>query len=378
MTDKDDNTQLITVLHVFSTFAVGGPQTRFATLADRLGDKYRHLIVSMSGRTDAAQLLSQRVNYRLIPIRNTPRYLIGNVLRFRKDLRRIKPDLVITYNWGALEWAIANRIGPRLPHIHMEDGYGPDEAAQRFRRRVWLRRFGIGRSTRAVIVPSHNLERIAIQEWKLARKKVVYVPNGVEIDRFTAFVAQPDRAFVKKPGELIAGTCAALRPEKNLARLIRAFAACGARGARLVICGDGPERAALEKAAVANGVADRVVFTGYLARPELALAGFDVFAMSSATEQMPYALLEAMAAGLPVVATDVGDIKSIVSEANRPFIVPVIDEAALTGALRHLLGNAALRAKLGGDNKARAKAEFSLDKMVATYEALFSGAVSGK
>ena len=78
------------------------------------------------------------------------------------------------------------------------------------------------------------------------------------------------------------------------------------QNARLVICGDGSERQALEAAARANNIVDQVVFTGYLDKPELALAGFDIFAMSSDTEQMPYGLLEAMSAGLPVAATDVG------------------------------------------------------------------------
>jgi glycosyltransferase involved in cell wall biosynthesis len=364
----------ITLLHVFSTFAVGGPQTRFATIADRLGDKYRHLIVSMSGRNEAAELLSDRVSYDLIPIRNTPRNPLANVGRFSRRLRALKPDLLVTYNWGALEWAIGNRFGPGLPHVHIEDGFGPDEAERRFRRRVWLRRVGL-RRTRAVVVPSHTLERIAVTEWRLKRDRVVYLPNGVDIPRFAADIPPSERAFVKQPGELIVGTCAALRPEKNLGRLLRAFAACGAGKARLVICGDGPDRPRLETAVNESGLAGRVVFTGYLARPELALAGFDVFAMSSDTEQMPYGLMEAMAAGLPAACTDVGDILSMVAEPNRPFIVPAVDGAALTGALRNLLTNPALRATLGAANRAKAEHEFSLDRMIERYDRLFSGAL---
>jgi glycosyltransferase involved in cell wall biosynthesis len=364
----------VVLLHVFSTFAVGGPQTRFATIADRLGDKYHHLIVSMSGRTEAAELLSGRVSYDLTPIRNTPRNPLANAARFARRLRALKPDLLVTYNWGALEWAIGNRFGPGLPHVHIEDGFGPDEAARRFRRRVWLRRVGLKRA-RAVVVPSHALERIAVTEWKLRRDRIVYLPNGVDIPRFAADIPPSERAFVKQPGELIVGTCAALRPEKNLARLLRAFAACGADTARLVICGDGPERANLESAVNGSGLAGRVVFTGYLARPERALAGFDVFAMSSDTEQMPYGLMEAMAAGLPAACTDVGDILSMVAEPNRPFIVPAVDGAALTGALRNLLTHPDLRARIGAANRAKAEREFSLDRMIERYDRLFSGAL---
>jgi glycosyltransferase involved in cell wall biosynthesis len=361
----------ITLLHVFSTFAVGGPQTRFATIAERLGPKFRHLIVSMSGRTEAADLLPAGVDYQLVPIHNTPANPLANAWRFGKQLRAIAPDQLVTYNWGALEWALGNRFGPRLPHIHIEDGFGPDEAATRFKRRVWLRRVGLARA-KLIVVPSHNLERIALEEWKFAPARVRYLPNGVDTRRFGATVAVADRAFEKKPGEIVVGTCAALRPEKNLGRLIRTFAACRPQNARLVICGDGSERQALEAAARANNIVDQVVFTGYLDRPERALAGFDIFAMSSDTEQMPYGLLEAMSAGLPVAATDVGDIKTIVSDLNRPFIVNVADEAALTGALRNLIRDPALRTKLAASNLVKARSEFSIQTMIAAYDRLFS------
>ncbi len=366
-----------TLLHVFSTFAVGGPQTRFATIADRLGPKYRHLIVSMSGRTEATTLLPPEVDYSLVPIHNTPRNPLANAWRFGKQLRKLKPDQLVTYNWGALEWAIGNRFGPNIPHIHIEDGFGPDEVSARFKRRIWLRRVGLAK-VKTIVVPSRNLERIAREEWRLASDRLRYLPNGVDIPRFGAPVPEADRAFRKNPGELIVGTCAALRPEKNLGRLIRAFAACGARNARLVICGDGAERAGLEAIARANGIADRCVFTGYLAKPELALAGFDIFAMSSDTEQMPYGLLEAMAAGMPVAATDVGDIKAMVAEENRQFIVNPADEAALTGGLRTLLTDAALRERLGTANRAKAEAEFDLGAMIAAYDRLFAAITAGK
>ena len=371
MTRDGKASRPITLLHVFSTFAVGGPQTRFATIADRLGSKYRHLIVSMSGRTEATTLLAAGIDYSLVPIHNTPRNPLANAWRFGKQLRALKPDQLVTYNWGALEWAIGNRFGPGLPHIHIEDGFGPDEIAIRFRRRVWLRRVGLARA-KVIVVPSRNLERIATEEWHFPRRRIRYLPNGVDTVRFGAPVVEADRAFQKKPGEIVIGTCAALRPEKNLGRLIRAFAACRPQNARLVICGDGVERQALEATARANDIADKVLFTGYLAKPEMALAGFDIFAMSSDTEQMPYGLLEAMAAGLPAVATDVGDTKSIVAEENKPFIVNVIDEAALTGALRNLLRDPALRAKLGAANRAKAQREFSIDTMVTDYNWLFA------
>jgi glycosyltransferase involved in cell wall biosynthesis len=358
------------VLHVFSTFAVGGPQRRFATIVNRLGRKYRHLIVSMSGKIEAAGLLSSGVAFELVPLDPPPNGLLANVLRFRKMLGELRPDLLVTYNWGALEWALSNEIGPGWPHIHIEDGFGPDEAAKRFRRRIWLRRLALAR-TRTIVVPSRNLQRIAAREWKFPDRKVVYLPNGVDIVRFSASPPAADRAFMKEEGEQVIGNCAALRPEKNLGRLIRAFAAADVPNTRLVICGEGAERPALDAEAQKAGVSARVTFTGHLEHPENAVPAFDIFAMSSDTEQMPLGLLEAMAAGLPAVSTDVGDIRTIVAEPNRPFIVPVSDEPALAAALRALLRDPERRSALGAANLAKARAEFSLDTMVSAYDQLF-------
>ena len=132
---------------------------------------------------------------------------------------------------------------------------------------------------------------------------------------------------------MVIGTVAALRAEKNIARLIRALARLPAAApARLVIVGDGPERAALEALAVAEGVGGRVEFAGHCADPAPLYAGFDIFALSSDTEQMPLSVLEAMASGLPVAATDVGDVAAMLDAANRPYVV-AREDGALADAL---------------------------------------------
>ncbi len=165
-----------------------------------------------------------------------------------------------------------------------------------------------------------------------ADRRVIYLPNGIDCGRFSR--ACPIRSFSPRSGltdeHLVVGTVAALRAEKNLGRLLRLFAALPpSLSARLVIVGDGPERGALEEIAVHLGIADRVVMTGAMAAPERILGRFDVFALSSDTEQMPNSILEAMAAGLPILATDVGDVKRIVARENVPFVISREDEASI-------------------------------------------------
>ena len=240
-------------LHVFSTFRVGGPQVRFAAMANHWGSRYRHLIAAMDNAHDCATRLAGDVNYQLVPVKHQPRRPLASLWRFRRALGRLAPDTLITYNWGATEWALANR-GRRCRHIHIEDGFGPEEAHRQLRRRVLFRRLALA-GAEHVVLPSRVLERIARDVWRLRADQVLYVPNGVDC----AHLAQaPDADLVTRFGldqaKIVIGTIAGLRAEKNLGRLIRAFAALDVPGARLVIAGDGSERPGLEQLARSLGL----------------------------------------------------------------------------------------------------------------------------
>ena len=294
---------------------------------------------------------------------------LGNVLRFRRVLRALRPDALVTYNWGSLEWAIAN-LSVGLRHIHIEDGFGPEESDRQLPRRVWLRRIVLRRST--VVVPSRNLERIALHTWRLPPRRVHYVANGIDLSRFDRRSdARAPPPWPEQDHSPVIGTVATLRAEKNLRRLLQAFAQLR-RKARLVIVGDGPERPALEALARELGVAAAVQFPGYLPDPQRAYGYFDVFALSSDTEQMPLSVLEAMASGLPVASTDVGDVARMLAPANQPFIVPR-DASALANVIDALLEAPALRQNVGAANRARAEQEFDEQAMFERYRALFSG-----
>ncbi len=353
------------VLHVFPTFDVGGAQARFATLANRLGPRLRHLVVAMDGRHGCRERLDPALDIHFPTVEIRKGDTRGNLRRFRAALRAWRPDLLVTSNWGSIEWAMAAAIPPRpVRHLHMEDGFGPEERDRQIPRRVWTRRLVLARSLTAV--PSRNLERIARTVWRLPRSRVRYVPNGVDLTQVALEVV---------PGEgLIVGTVAALRAEKNVGRLLRAFVlAVEGRGARLLVVGDGPERAGLERLAGELGIAGQVRFAGHVPAPLGLVAAMDVFALSSDTEQMPLSLLEAMAAGKPVAATAVGDVAEMLAPENRPYAVER-DDAALAGALRALLDDAGKRRSLGAANRARAEAVYSEGMMVEAWAGLLGAA----
>lgn len=355
------------VMHVFPTFAVGGAQARFIALANRFGRDYRHIVVALDGERAAAARLSAALDVRF-PVVVAPKgTLLANARHFRRLLREWQPDVLVTCNWGAIEFALANLL-PVARHIHVEDGFGPEERSIQLRRRVLMRRLALWRST--VVLPSRTLERIAREVWHL--RHVHYVPNGIDLARFTA-------APRRDGGEVVIGTVAALREEKNLSRLVGAFAqAVATRQAglpplRLVIVGDGPKRPALEALAAARGVADRVTFTGQREDTPALYAGFDLFALSSDTEQMPLSVLEAMASGLPVASTDVGDVRAMLAPENGRFVTELADNA-MAVALAALAADAGLRARLGAANRVKAEREFDQAVMAARWRALWDGA----
>jgi glycosyltransferase involved in cell wall biosynthesis len=357
------------LLHIFPTFAVGGAQVRFAALANRFGRGWRHAIVALDGNTACRERLHPDLDVSFPVVKLRKGDTAGSLRRCRRALLELQPDVLVTCNWGSIEWAMANVL-VRLRHIHIEDGFGPEERTRQLPRRVWTRRLVLRHAT--MVLPSRTLERIALDIWRLPRRRVRYIPNGVDLTRFAAAPAGP--APWEGQGPVI-GTVAALRPEKNLARLLRAFALL-ALPARLVIVGDGPERPGLEALARELGVAGSVHFTGHLAEPQSAYRHFDLFALSSDTEQMPLSVLEAMAAGLAVAATEVGDVAAMLAAENRPFVVPR-DAASLAGAMAALLGDPEQRKTIGATNRARAVRDYDQETMFQAYAALFGGAPAG-
>ena len=140
---------------------------------------------------------------------------------------------------------------------------------------------------------------------------------------------------------------------------------------KLIIVGDGMERDSLLRLAEARDVAGRVHFTGHIEAVETVLGLFDVFALSSDTEQMPNAVLQAMAAGRAIAAVDVGDVKAMVAPDNKTFIVAKAQPGHLTTALDTLLRSTDLRARVGRSNRQWVEEHYSQAAMFRAYQALY-------
>ena len=357
------------IVHVFSTFAAGGPQVRTTDLLTAMGDEVRHVVIAMDRCFDARERLDPALPVEFVNPPPLPGGL-ASIRSLRTFLRDLAPDLLLTYNWGAIESVAAAR-GLRAGVIHAEDGFGPEEAERLLARRNWFRRWVLRRAS-AVVVPSRLLERIARRTWWLG-SSVWRIPNGIDVERFAPGVPEAARRDCGRPtaGPVI-GTVAKLRAEKDLGVLLEAFVTVRQTEpeARLWIGGDGPERALLEERARALGLGEAVWFAGTLPDPATFYRALDVFALSSRTEQMPLSVTEAMATGLPIVSTRVGDVADMLVPAQAEYLVESGDASALGEALVRMLRHGA-RQELGAANRAKCVQEYSFEAMLASYRELY-------
>ena len=369
----------VRILHAHSTFGHGGKEARAVQLMNAFGAAAEHVVISASpGELGAAKALDPSVKVEfpsdapsLTGIPGLPR-----LFRLSRYMRRF--DLVLTYNWGAFDAVMARYLfakGMNLPPlIHHEDGFNQDEADELKTRRNLYRRLGLAAAHR-LVVPSARLEAIARKAWAQPPARVARIANGIDVRRYSGPPAQEMPGLEKRPGEVVIGTVAGLRAVKNLPRLVRAFAAMTSPNARLVIVGTGPESERIAAEARRLGVADRLIMPGFLAEPARWIGRFDIFALSSDSEQFPISLVEAMAAGLPAVSTAVGDVAQMVADDNRPLIVEAEDEAAFAAALDSLADRPDLRRAIGRANREKAAAEYDEAGMIATYARLYGEAI---
>lgn len=370
---------MLRILHLHSSFDRGGKELRAARLMGAFGRALEHDVISaVPGALGAAAAIASgiKVNYPDdfpgLSGRPTPG-------RLQRLAAAMKPyDLVLTYNWGAMDGVMAHTVFRDFlnlpPLVHHEDGFNEDEAEKLKTSRNWYRRLALHRAS-ALVVPSRKLEAVALGPWQQPRGRVHLIPNGIALGAY----ANKPRAdalsrIVKRPGELWVGTLAGLRAVKNLPRLVRAFSQLPEPW-QLVILGDGPERDAIKAQAHESGVADRVHLPGFAPDPSKAVGLFDIFALSSDSEQFPISAVEAMAAGLPVASPAVGDVAAMVSPPNRDLICPPQDDAALARVLAELADDETLRRRIGDANRAHALAHYDEKAMISAYGRVYARAL---
>jgi glycosyltransferase involved in cell wall biosynthesis len=215
-----------------------------------------------------------------------------------------------------------------------------------------------------------------------ARRKIRVIPNGIDLTRFQSEGSKDRfRAECGLPaGVPIVGTIGRLVPVKRQDMLIRSFAGIKRQfpEAHLVLVGDGPLVAELRALSARLGLSHCIRFTGYQSHPERYLRAMDVFALTSQSEGMPQVIMEAAAAGIPVIATRVGGVPEMIEHGESGLLVAFGDEAALTAGVCNLLANQELAQRLSQAAKASVAAQFDVRRMAADYHRQLSELVSRK
>lgn len=367
------------LLHLHSSFSPGGKELRAAKLMNAFGPQLDHVLVSgVPGELGAAVAIDPAISvsypddFPALSGKPWPARL------YRLARAMCGFDLVLTYNWGAMDGVAAHRLFAGVlglpPLVHHEDGFNQDEIVQLNPARNRFRRLALpGANT--LIVPSQRLAAIASEVWRVPPAKLRRIANGIPLadyGRITPPTALP--GLTKRPGELWLGTLAGLRPIKNLPRLVRGFASMPPLW-RLVIVGEGPERGAIMAEAARRGLGDRVHLPGFAPDPAQVVGLFDLFALSSDSEQFPISVVEAMAAGLAVVSPRVGDVAAMVAAENRPWLTSAADEHAIGAVLAAAARDPAMRAAIGAANRQRALAEYGEEAMIAAYRKAYGDAL---
>ncbi len=294
------------------------------------------------------------------------------VVSFARTLRAERPTVFHANRVGPLDcsYPILAAVLARVPAVVATQHLYVEEQARRTAGRQRLVSLGIDR----YIAVSDNVAQ-GLRRFVVSPNKVRMIHNGIPLGPFREGEGSAlRRAIPHSNGRPVLLTLARLHGQKGLSYLVAA--APLVPEALFAVAGEGPERAALESLARALGVADRVVFLGQREDVPDLLAGCDAFVLPSLWEGLPVSILEAMAAGKPVIATAVGGNSEAVVHGVTGLRVPPRDPAALAQAIRSILADPALAQRLAASGRARAHEEFSATTMVrrttAVYEEILS------
>ena len=365
------------IVHVLYRLDTGGMERIVVSLINATCDRYRHAVIALTGfgvlRGEIEDTVTECLSLEKKPGKDWPCYW-----RLWRALRELKPDLVQTYNIGTLDLAPVVKLAGVRRLVHAEHGRDATDPKGENPKYLRLRRWMAPLIDRYVAV-APDLQHWLTDCARIRRSKVVYIANGIDFAVFNvmrvASAPRPQLGDFAPPGTVLVGHVARLDKVKDQAGLISAFKllreATGHPDCRLIIAGEGPQRKELERQIAELDLVDTVRLLGNRGDVAELLAECDVFALSSIAEGMPLTVQEAMAARLPVVATDVGSVALMVEDGVTGTLVPAGNPHAMAAALSAYVADESLRRQHGDAGCARVAAQFSLSAMVTAYATLY-------
>ncbi|MCC2973051.1 TIGR03088 family PEP-CTERM/XrtA system glycosyltransferase [Massilia sp. IC2-476] len=362
------------VAHLIYRLDIGGLETLLVDTINRMpAGRYRHAVICLTDYTDFAQRIT-RPDVELFALHKPAGLALGTHADLFRLLRRLRPDILHTYNLGTIEYAATAWAAGVPVRVHAEHGRDARDPQGVNPKHNLLRRLVLPFIDRYVPV-SHELRGWLERVVRIPARKIQLIDNGVDTERFRPGVAGPLEAWQSDPDAFVIGTVGRLQDVKDHATLVEAFVQLRAllpqAKLRLVLVGDGPLRGQLEAQVRERALEDSVCFAG--ARSDVApvMRSFSLFALSSIAEGTPVTLLEAMASGLPVVATAVGGIPDLVEQGVSGTLAPARDPQALAAAIASYVMDRALAQRHGAAGRARIEQQYSMQAMLAAYVALY-------
>ena len=361
---------IIRVLEILATLKRAGAERMAVALACGLNRaRFETAVVSLyDSFSDGLDPVLERAGIPCRHLGKRPGFDPRMFPRLFHVLRTFRPVIVHTHSYVlrySLPAVLAVRAGAMVHTVHNIALKEVDLAGR------WIQRFAF-RGRVAAVAVAREVERSFQAYYGVPPAAVI--PNGIATEAFHLPQARQPwrRAHGFSDGDFLVASVARLDPQKDPLGLIAAFAGAFGRDARshLLLAGDGSLRAAAQREAAALGVGAQVHFLGVQAAVAELLAAADVFALFSSYEGNPMALIEAMAASLPVVATAVGGVPEIVAHGETGLLVPAGDRRAFAASLAALAADPERRRAFSESSRSRAQA-FHVDRMVESYSALF-------
>jgi glycosyltransferase involved in cell wall biosynthesis len=355
------------IVHVVQCLGMGGQERLILNLSRELAR--RGHIPSVISLTPGGEIRGEFEGIEVVDVTRREGIDALVIARMARTLQKLRPDVVHTHNPSPMFYAVPAAHLVRVKRtVHTKHGkniYGPKGLMAA---RV------VVRTLSALVCVSEGTADVARTKEKVPEKKLHVIPNGIPLESFHPDAAA--RARIRSdlgiPAEAIVfGTVGRLAPEKDYPLLVRATAPLLGEDARLVIVGGGSHREAIE-AAIPADKKKYVTLTGARRDVPALLAAMDVFSLTSETEGLPLVIPEAMASGLPIVATAVGGLPSIVP-AEVGTLVPYPDQEGLTRAFADLRSNRGKLQKMAEAARALALARFSIETMTDRYLELYAG-----
>ena len=352
----------VPVLFLVTNFDRGGAEKIISRCAVGLPrEKYAVQVAALQGRSRAVAESLLIAGIPVHDLRMTSRLDLLVPFRLARLLRRAQITVLFTFMFHP---TLLGRVVGWLCGVPIRISSERTMAWEGWARRR-LNRWTQPLATHVIAV-SEAVAAYAVREFRIPPGRLTVIPNGVDLDQF-----RPP-PIPTQPHDPVIGCVVGLRPEHDHLTLIEAFARLVRRFPRvtLLLLGRGSEEVRIRSAAAARGVLPHVIFAGEQQDVSPFLRRMDLYAQASLTAGLPNAILEAMACGLPVVATAVGGTAEAVSHGITGLLVPPRDPEALAGAAASVLEDAALAARFGQAGRARVEAFFSEAMMLARFEDL--------